>query len=486
MDVQIIDESFYGSAGAGTIPLIVMATASNKTSASGSGYAPYTTPAQAGKVFLATSQRELIQNYGNPNFYSIQGTAIHGHELNEYGLHAAYQYLSISNRAYVMRADIDLAQLEASVTAPRGAPLAGQYWLDVGATAWGVFQSNGNSIAGVAWESKTVLVASDDDVTDSAGKDVPLASFGANGQFAVVITTADNRIFEKIAGAWYEIGSTGWKSARPTTIQSAVNPPVVAEGSQFIINGTTIVVGVDGSLPAIRQAILDANIPNIAADIAASRLVIKNTAGGNLIIENRNLTPLATLGFTSGTFKGPAVTRTADAQYPTGSTFGDVWVKGTTPNKGANWVVKLYDATSLTYNTLTAPFFPFDATKSETDATKDMAANAVMGVPAVGTVYVAFDAATGVQMLRRYNGTGYEPLAYVASPIEPSEEPQDGTLWYNADFRVDIMVGDGNTWLGYKRQYPNTDPKGVILSGSQPTTQTDGTPLVESERSRTS
>ena len=64
VDVSIINESFYGSAGAGTVPLIVFATASNKASPSGTGVAPQTLPTEAGKLFLATSQRELVQSFG--------------------------------------------------------------------------------------------------------------------------------------------------------------------------------------------------------------------------------------------------------------------------------------------------------------------------------------------------------------------------------------------------------------------------------------
>src|SRR6478752_4924486 len=110
VSVQIIDESFYSSSGPGTVPLIIVATASNKTSSDG-GTAPYTIPSQAGKLFLATSQRELVQYYGVPTFKTVQGTPVHGDESNKYGLFAAYQYLGISNRAYVVRADVDLAAL---------------------------------------------------------------------------------------------------------------------------------------------------------------------------------------------------------------------------------------------------------------------------------------------------------------------------------------------------------------------------------------
>ena len=78
----------------------------------------------------------------------------------------------------------------------------------------------------------------------------------------------------------------------------------------------------------------------------------------------------------------------------------------------------------------------------------------------------------------------WEVLPYTASTIAPTDVPTSGTLWYNPDFRVDIMVNDsaqGDEWVSYKSAYPNTDPFGVILGGSPPITQRDGTPLVEND-----
>lgn len=490
VSVSIVDESLYASAGAGTVPLIIMATAANKTAPSGTGYAPYTTAANAGKLFLATSQLELVQNFGTPNFVSVQGTQIHGHELNEYGLHAAYTYLGISNRAYVIRADIDLAQLEASETMPRGLPLAGQYWLDLGSTTWGVFRSNGSKNAGLAWDAQQVLVAVNANVAPNAdGQDIPLDSFGANGDYAVVVTQADNRLYEKVSNSWYEVGTSAWKAARPTTVTGTANPATVVTGAQFIINGTAITV-TDGSVPGVVQAINAVAIPNIVASTVNFALQIKNTAGGPINIQDLNLTPLSTLGLVAGTYAGPQVLRTSDAQYPANSNQGDVWVKGTVSNNGANWVVKIYSADTGAYSLLTTPLYAFNSLLPDTSVlAKDGAAlqylgtiagNTVQG-PAAGTIYVGYDAATGVQMLRRWNGNYFEPLAYIAAYEAPTEDPDEGTLWYNADFKTDIMVGDGRQWLGYRVMYPETDPQGVILSGSTPLFQTDGSPLVQND-----
>mgnify|MGYP001006476988 FL=1 len=116
--VSVIDESFYGTAGAGTVPLIVCATGQDKAHVSGTGYAAGTIKSMAGKPQLITSQRELVQTFGTPYFRSVSGTASNGDEVNEYGLLAAYSYLGAANRAYVVRADVNTTQLLPVTTEP--------------------------------------------------------------------------------------------------------------------------------------------------------------------------------------------------------------------------------------------------------------------------------------------------------------------------------------------------------------------------------
>ena len=77
VQVSVVDESAYGAPGAGTVPLLLVATRTNKTDPTGSeadGIAKYTKTAQAGNVIKVTSQRELTQFFGNPTFTTV-GTA---------------------------------------------------------------------------------------------------------------------------------------------------------------------------------------------------------------------------------------------------------------------------------------------------------------------------------------------------------------------------------------------------------------------------
>ena len=55
--ITIVDQSATSSGIAGTIPLIVIATAANKSSPDGSGTATYTTSAKTNALSVETSQR---------------------------------------------------------------------------------------------------------------------------------------------------------------------------------------------------------------------------------------------------------------------------------------------------------------------------------------------------------------------------------------------------------------------------------------------
>ena len=180
VQVTITDESQYLPAPTNSVPLVILATAQNKADASGTGVAAATTAANAGKLYQVTSQRDLVNLYGTPFFYSTtNGTPIQGYELNEYGLLAAYSLLGVTNRCYVIRANIDLASLVGQTGRPTGAPDNGTYWLDTTSTTWGIYQFNA-STGEFALQNPIVI----SDATNlSAG--YPLDSIGNIGDYAV-------------------------------------------------------------------------------------------------------------------------------------------------------------------------------------------------------------------------------------------------------------------------------------------------------------
>jgi len=207
--VSVTDESQYGPAGQGTVPLIILATQSNKDNVSGSGYAEGTMPVNANKPYLLTSQRELVELFGKPYFKVIDGTPVHGAEVNEYGLMTAYSYLGLANRAYVLRADIDLGQLEPSDIEPAGDPPNNTLWLDITSTTWGFFEATSTGTTG--WKSayqtsptfkQPLIISNTSDTVGGTGVQ-PLNTLGNDGDYAVVATPAVSiyQVWKKLNGS---------------------------------------------------------------------------------------------------------------------------------------------------------------------------------------------------------------------------------------------------------------------------------------------
>jgi hypothetical protein len=196
VSVSVIDESAYAGSGEGTIPFILIATAENKTTPDGASVADGTTAANAGVLYRITSQRELLQTFGDPTFQSIGGTVLNGSPINEYGLLAAQSFLGISNGAYVMRADIDLASLEPTTLPPTSEVLAGTVWLDTDESEFGLHAlvQDPADPSGVLWQAQTIDFAFVGTPDDAVGTDSQYAvSVNANGSIEYLV---------KASGTW--------------------------------------------------------------------------------------------------------------------------------------------------------------------------------------------------------------------------------------------------------------------------------------------
>ena len=107
VSVSVINQSFFFPATSSTVPLYFVATKSGKLQID--GVSPAVGTLEAGVVRTVTSLAQSLELFGVPSFRSdISGNAFHGDARNEYGLLALNQYLGAGNRAYVVRADIDL------------------------------------------------------------------------------------------------------------------------------------------------------------------------------------------------------------------------------------------------------------------------------------------------------------------------------------------------------------------------------------------
>ena len=416
VSVSIINESFYTPAAPGTVPLIFVASAQDKTNPSGST-AVGTTAANAGKVYLVTSQRDLTDTFGTPLFYTdASGNPVHGGELNEYGLQAAYSLLGVSSAAYVTRAPIDLSQLAASSSTPAGQVADGTYWADTADSLYGIFEWNKTK---GTFTNKTPLVIDDSNasVAYDSINDTPKSSFGLIGQYCVVlnqVAASEVHIFYKNSDAkWVEVGSRGetsfandgvnndfastvWSTSFPAVLGTGKPTSVtVSTGTSFTINGVSVGIANSDTILMIAEKInsifhkdsgSEGHGGGIGAKAVSGALAIyldSAVQSGFTIAGSTDI--LTALGMSAGTYHAPTVFVGPHTQYPdfSGAATGSAYLKTTSPNAGAAWVVKQWSATAGAWNTVKAPVYASVAAATYTFDKTGGGAN----IP-VGTVFV--------------------------------------------------------------------------------------------------
>ena len=621
VQVTIIDESQYTPTAAGTIAYVLVATEQDKLTPGGT-VASGTTQTNAGKLITVTSQRDLVSLFGTPMFQtSASGTPINGDERNEYGLLAAYSALGVSNQLYIQRANVDLAQLAGTSIRPTGEPVDATYWLDLNNTNWGIYQWDTDG--GFELQNPDIITS-----TTNLSGGVPISSYGKIGDYAVVTTSTSNPIYYKgYNNQWSLVGSNSWKANVPVITGQIASPGNLTIYDKIVLNGTAVTTGAT-TMTGVASAINSAAIQGVTAHISSAgtlQLYADGTAAssGNVSLQDGKLYIAKGTAFGVGnvdlcgkvglftsadgaannkTILGPTVSyadytsppawRSTDT-YP--RPYGSVWFKTSATGNGANWGLKEYSSSLMTWESLSAPLYSsdtaaiqgldllggganlpagttyvkYDTVGNNTGSFKPYVKNVTgllkitgnvaggsatysignsftleVSVPAstvTQSATVTLTGTTAQSMVADILSTGLPNLSsaiettgaisishlaggtikitlgsgnplsmaglladskvqtitagsiYLASPFTaltyspstsaPYSNPMDNTLWYyNNPLDVDIMINNGSAWKGYQnvtndaRGYnlANTDDNGVILSATQPTTQSDG------------
>lgn len=470
VDVTVVDESAYASPGAGTIPLIVVATAQDKTDPTGTetdGIAKYTKAANAGLVVPVTSQRELTQFFGDPIFASTEGA-----ETSEYGLLAAYSYLGQGSQAYIVRADVDLAEVIATDTAPTGPVTANTLWLDTDASAFGVHEWSGT-----AWVSQSVtvevdLLAAAGEITDPSSY-APTATV-VNGNYLVAVlydgaspTGVALGYFIGEGGAWVSLdaasgvgtltfsehyeqpssptaGDVWVKTTQPGSGLNLVMYRADADGDFDLVD----IEGVEEFAPITISAITEAD-PAVATVASTSSL----TSGDQVYIDWGDMTGtdgyyLVTVldgtTFSIQDLAGVDVDSSAFGTYSTGGSVSDAYVA--------------QDGSSLANIT-------GDLTNS----------SAVVDVLAAGIGLELKTVASGAPAAIT--------VAFEAQDDAPTGSTTAGQLWYDSTLTdLDIIRKVGAVWervdaddIQYSTSEPTLDKDGNALSTTDIWVETDGT-----------
>ena len=527
VDISVSDESFYSPGGPGTVPLIVIATAKNKSNPDGSGLAPYSKTATDNELYLITSQRELLQQYGNPQFYSTGGTPQHGYELNEYGLLAAHSFLGLASRAYVLRANVDLDELKPLTNAPSADPADATIWVDSSATKWGIFEYNTST---AKYEEVTnVKVFTKDEITVGG---LPKPSVGKNGDVGVLGIDANGKAkseivyYKKASSVWTEFtdatafeGTTGVDCQFSTHLNrpTAQKDGGALANSDLIVQTTSAASGLKYGLKVYNsstaswvsttaEGYLNSASAYSSTSIGATPSVgtffveydsgnkIDSDVHGRFALRRHN--GQSTLQVQSTT----AITDTAIAQQTGGSDYG---IRLKINNSTSNIDVRFNTDTSGDGNCSVDDIVQdINEGLVSGGATNVVASNVSGKITLVasdgkdidiinGDVGgVSFNVLTNLKIaVGNYSNFEVADISGTVATIgsknyefgttAPTGDLATGKLWYDSSATVDLWynknVGGTATWTKYTADYD------VNVAASEPTTQSDGGSLVDGD-----
>lgn len=520
VQVQVIDESFYTPSAPGTVPMLFVASAQDKTNPSGST-ALGTTAANAGKVWLITSQRDLTDTFGTPLFYTDSSSnPLHGNELNEYGLQAAYSSLGVSSRAYIVRADLDLSKLVPSSTIPEGNPVGGTYWVDTASSVFGIKEWNSST---QKFTVKTPIVLDDASASNKFDGVAPDSSVGVNGEYCMVVTNdnANKLYYKKSDNTWTAV-IDNFDGTKQLTVSPHYTYPAfdssTATGSVWVTstvpsNGanwsvklfnsasqswTTVTTPIYDNIKAANFALdavgggkniavgslfVDSNVNNNPSDISDFKLWRKGSTGATTIsgVASTIATTSTAYRFNirestlTGTW-GATKTITMNTGLP--STKLGSLVPAALASQGLSYITSTWDNST---NTLSITHTAGGAFELWDDTLDPL--SYFFNISTTANLYAAptGDYESGTNPFD-FIATTWKPLAYEARPDAPTTTPADGALWYSSVVdEADIMYHNGTTWVGYLTAFPATSPLGPIISATEPdknTGQSDGSALV--------
>lgn len=411
VQVSITDESQYLPAPTNSVPFVLLATAQDKLNPAGTGIAQGTTAANANKLFRVTSQRDLVNLYGNPFFYTTtDGTPIQGYELNEYGLLAAYSALGATNTVYCMRADIDLASLVGQTGRPSGNPADGTLWLNTSESTWGIYVFN-QTTGRFTLQNPIVIT---DSTLVSAG--TPVNTLGNIGDYAVIAiptydqpnsATGKQFFYKATDNNWVSIGSKAWLEDVPT-IQGSNSPTSLTAGNTFTIslNGVpevtatiTVPASTSNTVAGVAAEINNLGWGEVSAGVVSGKLNIYSSKVGGTESSSKFIaiaagtgTVLSDLGITAGNYNQPQVDYGTSSQQPlwqTGQTnprpTGSIWIKVGSLGNGLNPVINEWNNDTTAWENRTVTLSTSDyAVTSLLDATGGL------NIPA-GTLYAQYN-----------------------------------------------------------------------------------------------
>lgn len=149
-------------------------------------------------------------------------------------------------------------------------------------------------------------------------------------------------------------------------------------------------------------------------------------------------------------------------KYPTGEQ-GDHWIKTSSANGGISLVVKRWSSSLARWSEVICPVCK-DVEDAETVYGTTLADGAIAAIYSENKAILTF---------KRYMNKAWSNLTSLEAMVEePRDEAEEGTLWFNDELKVDIMVNnsEGTKWVGYNNEYENAK---IYVSSAEPMDASD-------------
>jgi hypothetical protein len=377
----------------------------------------------------------------------------------------------------MLRANLDLGQLGASSTAPAGAPVNGTHWLDLTTSTMGVFSYNAGTATWVAQTASKLNASTEVD----AGTGAPLNSIGLDGAFAWVATVggnAHNRIWNKISGVWYHLGTDTWRAAASKDFQFAAHTAIptvksteggggaLATGDVWIKttefnNGTKMVVK---SYDTSTKKWTTITCP-VLADTTAAWTNFTTPVAGNLFAKYNHEQGAHTLKVASHSllrFNGSATLAVTGSANPAPTATHTIVINGTTVTYSSSADSAVIRMAALVNSA------------AITNITASVASNKLVITNTAGKdIVLAAGSGTLITDLGLTAGTSsnWVALSYEPNLNTPVGATPNGTLWYDSRITtVDLLETYDNAGVTTWRTFSGT----LTPASSKPTTPASG------------
>lgn len=490
--IDVYDESTFATGINTLIPLYVIATKSNKVIDETTGeIALGTTKEFAGQVQIVTSQREVIDRYGIPYFAELNGTVLQGDERNEYGLYGLYDAMGTTSLAYVLRADIDLDQLSPREDEPRSSVKNGSYWIDLTNSRPGLFYAKRNSTDAGARPS-TDWVAYD---SISYVSEKPADNVGEERDIAIVFSesTGTETVYSKVGGKWEVAGTSSTNVYKSTSIEY---PQTYSKNDLWL--KTTAING--GASYSFKKWVASSETWQEVPLPVAKSYIDAEAALGSQLKENAMflyVDPRSTEKNVNETIyvyvpSSVGLKLTATGAYVPPSTEKTITLKYV-----ENGELKTINVTADSTSTIDKVIEAFEeafakngstAVHVEKDSGKLVIYSKIadMEVSESATSFGFAANQTGYQksevVWKSFTDLGTRAPKLYASENEPTETAKDGTMWFNDDLKVDIMVNNGNVWKGFNTYYSNQSNKpSIYVTSEEPSNPVDNSLWIDTD-----